>query len=149
VAIGQAQSDAKDAAARAEAATLRAFVAEVGRMYDIVEAQLRAKLGEPVALRLRQGPCQAVIGKVEQGVVEAAVVSSAGGTEKVRFSVRDLEPVEVVRWLGSSDAPEASAMRCILYAKASDAENAARFAGTSGLLAEAFQELLRTPPRTP
>jgi hypothetical protein len=124
---------------------LRRSVAQVGRLYTVLDARFRSKLGQPVSLKHAGNERHVVITKVDGGQVEAAL-STGQGMQTVSFAIRELDPAELARWLAEDDAPETHAMRCILYKKAGDRGKAAEQARASGPLAEALAAALQTAP---
>lgn len=67
------------------------------------------------------------------------------------FTIDQLAPAEMSRWLGTADTPGKAVMKFILYYRMGQRDAAATFAGAAGALAGALQDVARadSPATTP
>lgn len=71
---------------------------------------------------------------------QKVVVTMPDSDTPITFELKNLDPAECGRWIPSSTSPEVNAVRHILYMKASDYENAAKYAKMSGILSDFFMK---------
>jgi len=130
---------------RAQLAALAALVSHVSRMYTVIEARFRTRLGQPIALHHGGVDRRMVISKIEDGALHATMITDEG-VNNITFTVKQIEPLELVKWVGDDDTPALNAMKFILCVKGGDKARAATYATASGPLADAFGSILAGAP---
>jgi hypothetical protein len=136
---------ARPAEERTELAALSTLVSHISRMYTVIEARFRTRLGQPIALHQGGEDRRMVISKIEDGTLHATMIT-ADGAKNITFTVKQIDPLELIKWVGDDDTPALNAMKFILSVKGGDKARAATYATASGPLAGAFGSILAGAP---
>jgi len=128
-------------AAQAEMESLRSFIEKISTMESTIESAFKRRIGMETTVHHGGKDRKIVIQKVEDGAINGLVVSQDGSSRPVDFSLSQLEPRELSRWLGNPRTQSRHAQQFILHMMAQDYEKAVELAENCGPLSDTFKRI--------